>query len=64
MERRRELLRHEVFAVVKNMLDREEELPIQARVQKMLSAHSLKAWKTLGRFLSEATGSVCGVSRG
>jgi hypothetical protein len=63
MERRRELLRTEVFAIVKNMLARGER-PIQARVQKMLSADSLKAWKTLGRFLNEATGSVCGVSRG
>jgi transcriptional regulator with XRE-family HTH domain len=63
MERRRELLRIEVFAIVKDMLDRGER-PIQARVQKMLSADSLKAWKTLGRFLNEATGSVCGVSRG
>jgi len=63
MERRRELLRTEVFTIVKNMLARGER-PIQARVQKMLSADSLKAWKTLGRFLNEATGSVCGVSRG
>ncbi len=63
MERRRELLRTDVFAIVKNMLDRGEP-PIQARVRRMLSADSLKAWKTLGRFLNEATGSVCGVSRG
>jgi hypothetical protein len=62
-ERRRELLRTEMFAIVKNMLARGEH-PIQARVQKMLSADSLKAWKTLGRFLNEATESVCGVSRG
>ena len=55
MERRRELLRTEVSAIVKNMLDRGER-PIQARVQKMLSTDSLKAWKTLGRFLNEATG--------
>ena len=44
MERRRELLRTEVFAIVKDMLARGER-PIQARVQKMLSADSLKAWK-------------------
>jgi hypothetical protein len=55
MERRRELLRIEVFAIVKDMLDRGER-PIRARVQKLLSADSLKAWKTLGRFLNEATG--------
>jgi len=54
MERRRELLRHEVFAIVKDMLDRGER-PIQARVQKMLSADSLKAWRTLGRCLNDAT---------
>jgi hypothetical protein len=54
MERRRDLLRHEVFAIVKNMLARGER-PIQARVQKMLSADSLREWKTLGRFLNEAT---------
>ena len=63
MERRRELLRTEVFAIVKNMLARGER-PIQARVQKMLSTDSLKEWKTLGRFLNEATGSVCAGSRG
>jgi hypothetical protein len=57
MERRRELLRTEVFTIVKNMLARGER-PIQARVQKMLSADSLKAWKTLGRFLNEATGNL------
>ena len=45
MERRRELLRREVSAIVKNMLDRGER-PIRARVQKMLSANSLKAWKS------------------
>ena len=49
------LSRIEVFAIVKNMLARGER-PIQARVQKMLSVDSLKAWKTLGRFLNEATG--------
>jgi hypothetical protein len=42
MERRRELLRHEAFAIVKNMLDPGER-PVQACVQKMLSADSLKA---------------------
>ncbi len=57
MERRRELLRREVSAIVKNMLDRGER-PIRARVQKMLSANSLKAWKTLGRFLNEAMGNL------
>ena len=57
MERRRELLRREVSAIVKNMLDRGER-PIRARVQKMLSADSLKAWKTLGRFLNEAMGNL------
>ena len=55
MERRRELLRTEVFTIVKNMLARGER-SIQARVQNMLNADSLKAWKTLGRFLNEATG--------
>src|SRR6266699_1859260 len=35
MERRRELLRRDVFAIVKNMLDRGEP-PIQARVRRML----------------------------
>jgi len=54
MERRRELMRNEVFAIVKNMLDRGER-PVQARVQKMLSADSLKARRTLGRCLNEAT---------
>jgi hypothetical protein len=57
VERRRELLRTEVFAIVKNMLAGGER-PIQARVQKMLSADSLRAWKTLGRFLNEATGNL------
>jgi hypothetical protein len=57
MERRRELLRTEVFAIVKNMLASGER-PIQARVQKLLSADSVKAWRTLGRFLNEATGSL------
>jgi hypothetical protein len=57
MERRRELLRTEVFAIVKNLLARGER-PIQARVQKLLSADSLKAWRTLGRFLNEATGDL------
>jgi hypothetical protein len=55
MEQRREVLRSEVFVIVKNMLDRGER-PIQARVRKMLSAGSLKAWKTLGRFFNEAAG--------
>ena len=44
MERRHELLRTEVSAIVKIMLARGER-PIQARVQKMLSTDSLKAWK-------------------
>jgi hypothetical protein len=57
MERRRELLRTEVFIIVKNMLARGER-PIQARVQKMLSVDSLKSWKSLGRFLNEATGDL------
>lgn len=57
MERRRELLRIEVFAIVKDMLDRGER-PIRARVQKLLRADSLRAWKTLGRFLNEATGTL------
>jgi len=57
MEQRRELLRNEVFVIVKNMLDRGER-PIQARVRKMLSADSLKAWKTLGRILNGAKGNL------
>lgn len=48
MERRRELLRIEVFAIVKDMLDRGDR-PIQARVRKALSADSLKARRVLGR---------------
>jgi hypothetical protein len=51
MERRRELLRIEVFAIVKDMLDRGEH-PVQARVRKMLSADSLKARRTLSRCLN------------
>jgi len=54
MERRHKLLRNEVFTIVKNLLDRGERL-VQARVQKMLSADSLKARTTLGRFLNQAT---------
>src|SRR5215831_3540371 len=54
MGRRRELLRIEVFAIVKDMLDRGER-PEQSRVQKLLSADSLKAQRTLGRCLNEAT---------
>ena len=43
----------EVFAIVKDMLDRGER-PIQARVQKILNADSLKAPRTLRRCLNEA----------
>jgi transcriptional regulator with XRE-family HTH domain len=57
MERRSERLRIEVFAIVKNMLDRGER-PILARVRKMLSADSLKTRTTLGRFFNEATGNL------
>jgi len=57
MERRRELLRTEVFAIVKTMHDRGER-PIQARIRKMLSAHSLKMGTALGRFLNEATANL------
>jgi hypothetical protein len=53
MERRHEQLRIEVFAIVKDMLDRGER-PVQARVRKMLSADSLKARRTLRRCLNEA----------
>ena len=53
MERRDEQLRIEVFAIVKDMLDRGER-PVQARVRKMLSADSLKARRTLRRCLNEA----------
>ena len=53
MERRRELLRIEVFAIVKDMLDRGER-PVQSRVQKLLSADSLKARRTLRRCLNQA----------
>ena len=49
MERWRELLRTDVFAIVKNMLDRGEP-PIQARVRRMLSADSLKAGKRSAGF--------------
>jgi len=52
MEQRRELLRIEVSAIVRDMLDRGER-PVQARVRKMLSADSLKALRTAGEmFLS------------
>ena len=51
MERRRELLRIEVFAIVEDMLDRGEQ-PVQARVRKMISADPLKAWRTLGQCLN------------
>ncbi|MCL4487834.1 MAG: hypothetical protein M1570_06850 [Chloroflexi bacterium] len=54
MKRRRELLRIEVFAIVKDMLDRGER-PVQSGVQKLLSADSLKARRALGRCLNEAT---------
>jgi transposase-like protein len=57
MKRRSELLHNEVFAIVKNMLDRGER-PTQARVRKMLSADSLKTRTTLGRFFNEATGNL------
>jgi hypothetical protein len=50
MEQRRELLRIEVSAIVKDMLDRGER-PVQARVRKMLSADSLKALRTAGEML-------------
>ena len=49
-EQRRELLRIEVSAIVKDMLDRGER-PVQARVRKMLSADSLKALRTTGEVL-------------
>ena len=54
MKRRRESLRIEVFAIVKEMLDRDER-PVRSRVQKLLSADALKALRTLGRCLNEAT---------
>ena len=54
MERRRELLRIEVFAIVKDMVARDER-PVRSRVQKLLSGDSLKARRTLGRCLNEAT---------
>ena len=53
MGRRRELLRTEVFVIVKEMLDRGER-PVEARVRKMLSAESLKARRTLRRCLNQA----------
>src|SRR6266567_5520320 len=46
MERRRELLRIEVFAIVKDMLDRGEH-PVQSCVQKMLSSDSIRAFQEL-----------------
>ena len=55
MERRRDLMRDEVFAIVKDMLDRGEH-PSRARVQKLLSAESLNVRRALGQFFSEATG--------
>ncbi|MDR3703524.1 MAG: hypothetical protein P4L56_28000, partial [Candidatus Sulfopaludibacter sp.] len=51
MEQRRELLRIEVSAIVKDMLDRGEH-PVQARVRKMLSADSVKARRMLGKCLN------------
>lgn len=51
MEQRREGLRSEVVAIVKNMLDRGEH-PVQARVRKMLSADSVKARRMLGKCLN------------
>lgn len=51
MEQRRELLRIEVSAIVKDMLDRGEH-PVQARVRKMLSADSLKVRRMLGQCLN------------
>ena len=53
MGRRRELLRTEVFVIVKEMLDRGER-PVEALVRKMLSAESLKARRTLRRCLNQA----------
>jgi len=53
MDQRRQALRSEVFAIVKDMLDRGER-PIQARVRKLLSADFLKfRGTTLGRVLNE-----------
>ena len=46
MQQRREQLRIEVAAIVKEMLDRGEH-PVQARLRKMLSADSLKARRML-----------------
>jgi hypothetical protein len=54
MKRRRELLRIEVFAIAKDMLHHGER-PVQSRVRKMLSAEALKAGRTLGLCLNEAT---------
>ena len=51
-EQRRELLRIEVSAIVKDMLNRGER-PVQARVRRMLSSDSLKARRTLGQCLNE-----------
>jgi len=51
-EQRRGLLRIEVSAIVKDMLGRGEH-SVQARVRKMLSAHSLKARRMLGQCVSE-----------
>jgi len=51
-ERRRELMRIEVSAIVKDMLNRGER-PVQARVRRMLSSDSLKARRTLGQCLNE-----------
>lgn len=54
MERRRELLRIEVFAIVKDMLGRGER-PVRSRVRKMLSADFLRVRAaTLARFVNEA----------
>jgi hypothetical protein len=54
MKRGRELLRIEVFAIAKDMLHHGER-PVQSRVRKMLSAEALKAGRTLGLCLNEAT---------
>jgi len=51
-EQRRELLRIEVSAIVKDMLERSEQLA-QARVRKMLSEDSLKARRMLGQCFNE-----------
>ncbi len=58
VERRRELLREEVFEIVNKMHDRGERLApareLSTRVLSMLSPGSLKGWAEIGRFLKEA----------